>query len=233
MNQTKVYQIDCKVYIMKTISYSEAQQEITAFIDYALIQNEEYRRLHNKNCYKNYVFSGFKQIERNGCYEEGKLYTFSVRCIERKMADYFTSQLAITYTDSIKGLSCQKKLIQKCMIGKLYLLTPVVMKFKEGYWKKNHSFEEFKKRLFENGIKKYNQYSKNKMSEDFVFYNNIVLLNNKPIKTSYKNIHLLGDKIELQIADNENAQELAYFLLGSGLCELNSRGYGFANYRVM
>ena len=56
-------------------------------------------------------------------------------------------------------------------------------------------------------------------------------MNKKPIGVEYKEIRLLGDKLNLQIADNEMAQELAYFLLGTGIGEMNSRGYGYCNFR--
>ena len=93
------------------------------------------------------------------------------------------------------------------------------------------SLEEFERRLFDNAVKKYNQYTGKKIDEDFQLYTNITFLNRKPIANQYKGIQLLGDKVNLKIADNAQAQELAYFLLGTGLCELNSRGYGYCNYR--
>ena len=54
-----------------------------------------------------------------------------------------------------------------------------------------------------------------------------------PVKIPYKNIHLLGDKIDLEIANNEMAQKLAYFALGVGLGENNSRSCGFVNYKYL
>ena len=47
----------------------------------------------------------------------------------------------------------------------------------------------------------------------------------------YKCIRLLGDKLRLHIAENENAQKLANLAIGTGVAEMNSRGYGFCNYR--
>ena len=55
--------------------------------------------------------------------------------------------------------------------------------------------------------------------------------NIKPISTKYKNISLLGDKMTLYIAENEMAQEMAYFILGTGLLEMGSRGFGYCNYK--
>lgn len=233
MNEINVYHINCKTYLMKDITYQRMQTEITAFVDKTLLQSEEYKTLHNTNCFKNYVFSGFQEIEKDKCYKEGKLYTFAIRCIDENLAKYLQAKLAITYTESIKGLSCQCKFIKKIPIQKMYLVTPCVAKFDEGYWKGNHSFTEFQQRLFINAIRKYHQYTGTSLGEDFQLYTNIKLVNQKPIKIKYKNINLLGDKLELVIADNENAQELAYFLLGTGILELNSRGCGFANYQAM
>lgn len=36
--------------------------------------------------------------------------------------------------------------------------------------------------------------------------------------------------IELDIAENENAQKLAMLAIGAGLLEMNARGFGFVNY---
>ena len=51
------------------------------------------------------------------------------------------------------------------------------------------------------------------------------------METPFRRGNSLGDKICLKISNNEQAQELAYFIVGAGLCEMNSRGYGYCNYR--
>lgn len=53
------------------------------------------------------------------------------------------------------------------------------------------------------------------------------------MKFRYKGITLLGDKFDLKIADNKKAQELAYFLIGTGISEMNSRGAGYCNYKYI
>lgn len=47
----------------------------------------------------------------------------------------------------------------------------------------------------------------------------------------YKNISLLGDKISFKVSENDMAQEISNFALGVGVGEINSRGFGFVNYR--
>ena len=69
------------------------------------------------------------------------------------------------------------------------------------------------------------------MNEDFQLYTDFHFLNRSPIPNEYKEICLLGDKVSLKISDEEQAQKMAYFLLGTGICELNSRGFGYCNYR--
>ena len=88
------------------------------------------------------------------------------------------------------------------------------------------SLDEYEERLFSNLVKKYNSFTGEQIEEDFPLYTNITFLNRHPISCKYKRISLLGDKLSLQIADDEKSQKLAYFILGVGLCELNSRGGG-------
>ena len=81
-------------------------------------------------------------------------------------------------------------------------------------------------------MKKYKQFIGNEeIDEEFQLYTGITFLNRKPVPVEYKGIRLLGDKLNLKITDNKQAQELAYFLTGVGIGEINSRGMGFCNYR--
>ena len=85
--------------------------------------------------------------------------------------------------------------------------------------------------MYANTVKKYNAFTGEQIEEDFPLYTNITFLNRHPISCRYKNISLLGDKLSLQVADDMKSQEIAYFILGTGLCELNSRGAGFCNFK--
>ena len=71
------------------------------------------------------------------------------------------------------------------------------------------------------------------MDEDFKLFDKIELKNRKPISVKYKKIKLLGDKVNLYIADNDRAQALAYMAIGCGIMEMNSRGCGFVNYKYI
>ena len=119
----------------------------------------------------------------------------------------------------------------KKFIGEIYTLTPVIIKTDKGYWRDQISINEFERLLAENLIKKYNQYTGEKIDEDFQLYTGLTFMNRKPVKVEYKGIHLLGDKVNLKISDDVRAQELAYVLLGTGIGTMNARGYGYCNYR--
>lgn len=105
------------------------------------------------------------------------------------------------------------------------------MKDKNGYWKGNLSLQEYEKRIIENLIKKYNYFMNSKINENFQLYDSISFKNKRPIPSNYKNVTLLGDKISLNISQEALAQEIAYMSLGTGVLEMNARGYGFVNYR--
>lgn len=230
MTNVQVYQIDCKIYLMKDIGLIHILEEISKFIDLGLGRNKEMLKLHERRGYKSYVHSGFHELEKDKVYKEGKVYTFSIRTIDESLKNYFYMVLHDISTKSMKGLVTNVKHIQKVHIHKLYTLTPVVIKLDKGYWKGNVSFNTYEKRLKDNSIKKAKMVLGD-FDENFVIYNSIQMLNNKPISNNYKNISLLGDKLELTIADNEIAQQIAYILLGMGALENNTRGFGYVNYK--
>ncbi|WP_373899712.1 CRISPR-associated endoribonuclease Cas6 [Haloimpatiens sp. FM7315] len=227
----KVYEMNLKVYLLKDISAKDALEKISKLIDKTLTKEENFLGVHTTNRFKNYTFNSFFQLEKSKIYKEGTIYTVKVRTIDDKLQEYLRDNLVNEYTDSIKVLTLETKIIPKRPIEKIYSITPVIVKTDSGYWKGNLSLDEYEKRIKENIIKKYNQLFNTKIDENFEMFNMIRFDNKKPISCKYKNIHLLGDKITLKVADNEMAQKLAYLSLGTGLLEINARGYGFVNYR--
>ena len=201
------------------------------FVDSALCQNEKLISFHEENRYKFYSIGTLWPVERGMTYKKDQLYTLTVRTTEPKLARYFSDVLRNCHTQTIKGLTVENRIIPRKMIDEIYSLSPILIKTSEGYWRSHMSLDEYEKRLFVNTVKKYNSFTGQQIEEDFPLYTNITFLNKHPIVCGYKNINLLGDKLRLQIADDEKSQELAYFILGTGLGEVNSRGAGFCNFR--
>lgn len=227
----EVYEINLKIFLLQNISQDEALEKIGDLIDKSLGKSEEYLNFHNENQFKLYTFNSLFNAEREKVFKEGGIYLIRVRTVDEMLADYFVKNLANEYTDYIKGLTTEKRILKQRPIEKLYNITPTIIKTDKGYWKGHLSLEDYERRLKENLVKKYNQFFDTKIDEDFEFFRSIEFNNRKPISSSYKNINLLGDKLELYIAENKSAQDLAYFALGAGIGELGARGFGFMNYK--
>lgn len=227
----KVYELRLKVFLLKNIPSEDSSDKISEFIDEVLGSDKELLEFHKDNCYKNYCFNEFYPLEKDKIYKEGRIYTIIIRTIDERLESYFKGNLANHYNNFLKGLIIESRILPKKHIDKLYSITPVLLKQDEGYWKNKLTLNQFEDRLVSNLIKKYNYINNTKIEENFQLYNYIEFKNNKPCSIKYKEIKLLGDKLNLQISDNEMAQELAYMALGTGVLENNSRGLGFMNYR--
>lgn len=227
----KVFEISLKVYLLKSIRSEEAQEKISEFIDVALGKNHEFLKLHNDNGFKNYCFNSLYPLEVDEIYKSDKIYTVKIRTISYELAQYFNETLIKTYTNFIKGLVSEVRILPKRHIKNIYCITPLIIKTDDGYWKNSLNFNEFERRIKENLIKKYNIFNNTKVDENFELYTVIQIKNKKPIASSYKGRRILGDKINIEVDDNCIAQEIAYMSLGTGLGEMNARGMGFVNYR--
>lgn len=227
----KVWELSLKIYLKKDIAMEESQIEISKIIDNCLTRDEELLNFHVKNQFKNYTFSSFYPIEKKKIYLAGKIYTVTIRTVDEKLLKHFQKFLDNESSKALKALTMIVKILPEKYIERIYSITPVVAKFENGYWRTNESVEIFEKRLKENLIKKYNDFTKQKINEEFDLFTFMKFDNHKPIATKYKEIKILGDKVTLNIAENKLAQELAYFALGVGLLEMSSRGLGFVNYK--
>ena len=217
--------------MLREIPLRQIQSKVTSFLDKGFAGDTELLQMHESNAFKNYCFDFPYQIDSDKIYHKGKIYTLTVRTIDPKLAGYFSEVCVNCYTEDMKGLSAEMRILPHKHIQTLYTLTPVILKDEKGYWQKHMSLQDFEDRLKVNLIKKWNQAQGDKLAEDFQLYSMLEFLNEAPIPMEYKNIKLLGDKIRLQIADNETAQKVAYMALGTGLLEMNARGAGFVNYR--
>ena len=155
----------------------------------------------------------------------------TIRTVDKRMADFFTHICPNTYTREIKGLTAEMRVLPRKTIEFIYTLTPVIIKAEQGYWKSCMEQDDYEERIKVNLYKKWRQLCGKNSMDNHKFYTSFEFLNRNPVPMKYKNIKLLGDKLRLSIAEDELSQELAYFSLGVGLGEMNSRGAGFVNYR--
>nr|WP_246517097.1 CRISPR-associated endoribonuclease Cas6 [Clostridium aciditolerans] len=219
------------VFLLEEINSTDVSSKISGFIDSGMAKVPELLEFHNENVYKNYCYNSFYPLEEDKKYKQGKTYTIQLRTINKNLADFFYTELVNHFNDSIKGLTAKVRIIPQRHIEKIYSITPVMLKNEEGYWKGKLSLMDFERRLKENLIKKYNLAMKTKIDEDFQLYTNIEFMNQKPVAMNYKGRKLLGDKISINISDDEAAQDLAYMALGTGILEMNARGAGYVNFK--
>lgn len=228
-----ILQLNVKCYLNNNIKEEDVLNQIRFCIDLTLGKNKEFLEFHNKNCFKNYSFNSFYPIEFNKVYKEDNIYTFQIRTADKNLAMYLSEELPKVFTDCIKILKVDIKIINKKHLSKIYSLTPAVMKNDFGYWKGNMSLEDYEKRIKVNLIKKYNEFTGEKINENFQLFNSIEMKNNKPISVKYKGINLLGDKVSLNVADDEVSQCIAWFAVAVGILENNSAGFGYMNFRYL
>lgn len=229
-----VYQIRLKTYLLTDIPLDIVQKKITAFIDSAIGKDEKLLGLHEVNMFKCYCSNLFFPQEADKIYKKDKIYTVTIRTISWQLAQFFTSDGFINHCSrEMKGLTVQPMIIQPRFIEMIYSLTPVVLKDDEGYWRSFMNIDEYAYRIKTNLIKKYNQFFDQQLDEDFQLFNAIEFINRKPISCKYKNINLLGDKIRLHVAQDETAQLICHMALGTGIGEMNARGFGFVNCKYI
>lgn len=228
----QVFEFNLKLYLLKDIEYKSVYAKISYFIDSALSKNSELLNLHNSNIFKYYVFNAFYPIEEGQVYRKDNIYTVQIRTVDIKLAEYFNSELKNHFTDDMKGLTIEIKLVPKKNINYIYSITPVLIKNSDfGYWKDNMSIIDFERRIKENIIKKYNGIMNLKIEENFELFTSLEITNQKPIAFTYKDKKILGDKMKISISNNVEAQKLAYMALGTGIGEMNARGAGYINYK--
>lgn len=230
----RVYEISAKVFSLKDFKTEEACSISAGFVDACLAKDHDYLNFHQTNCYKLYTQDMPYPLEPDGIYKREKVYTIRIRTVNKELLDYLAQNLSDTSSEYLKGLTVNVRIIPRKYIQKIYSITPVVMKLQNGgYWKTNITFDEYESLLKNNLVKKYNQFFNVKIDEDFQFYTNIQKTNRTPISIKYKNICLLGDKFDIEIADNETAQSMAYLSLAAGLGGNNSRSCGFVNCKYI
>lgn len=225
-----VLEMDIKVYLSENINSNESNEYICELIDSVLAKEEKYLKMHNDIGFKKYCFNNFYPMEKDYIYKEGNIYTFKLRSVDKDLVKYIEDNMKNSYTKSIKVLSITSRVIPKKHIDKVFSITPTVIKFESGYWRSSNSIEDIENRIVKNLKKKYKQYCGVELSDNIEVFNFIKLKNKRPIPTKYKNVCLLGDKFEFKVSNNPIAQELLYLALGTGLGEMNARGFGFANY---
>lgn len=229
-NKIQLWLLELKLYLLEDIDKKDCLSKITYFIDSTLKKDEVYLKYHNGRFPKGYVFNSFYPIEKDK-YKVGNIYTVQIRTINEELKNFFMRNLKDNITNELKGLVISERKLEYKYIDKLVSVTPIIVKTENAYWRGNLTTEDFLNRIKNNLIKKYKRFYDENLDENEELFEKIEFRNSVPIKCSYKNINLLGDKVVLTIAKNPTAQKLAFLSLGAGLSEMASRGYSYVTPR--
>lgn len=228
----RVYEISIKFYLVKDIAVSLIYGELTKYIDSYLAEDKYFYELHQGRRIKGYSFDLPVKIEKGmKVYKGDQIYQFRIRTVDKELLSYFMDGIADFRTDAVKGLARTVKQIPHKLISNVYSLTPVLLSSGKGYWRDCMSFEEFEQELTASLVQQYEKYTNEKLEGQFSVYDQIELKSKCAIGVPYKGITLLGDKLAMQVSDNENAQKVIYFALANGLGLKGPRGFGFLGYR--
>ncbi|QEK21849.1 hypothetical protein KGNDJEFE_02350 [Peptacetobacter hiranonis] len=229
----QIFEVLLKVYTLQEINRSDEKEKSGYFIDQTLLSDGYFKKFHESVGFKYYSFNTLYPF-KNEKYEKGNVYELKIRTVDYNLANFLLENLPNTTTKELKGLEARARILEERPIEKLYSLSPIIVKTaQKKYWKECMNVEEYMERIKINLIKKYNSFFNTKIDENFELFTSIVIKNKCPIGFKYKGIKLPGDKIELTIAVNEQAQKLANFAQAVALGDLGPRGAGFVNAKYI
>ena len=232
----KYFELTCKAYLKKDISFKDSFEAINKYINFSMAQNQELKELHNKkNSYKFYVHNNFYPIEKDKLYKKGNLYEFKIRSIDESFINVLEILLKQnTNNSNLLVVESYKKSIKQFFISELYSIMPVISTNEIGkYWtmKQDGDILKLQKLLQDNLEKKYNAFYGTKLNPTQNFIQLLEIKNQKPqnIWTSKngKSFRFFGNKFKIIPNEDEISQKLAFLALGCGLGEKNSFGGGF------
>lgn len=223
------YNLKVLVLLKEDIKYEETYQKISDFIAYAMLQNEETKKLHEENRYKLYNFCSLYPFEKDGIYKKERIYTFDIKFIDLNFAMKIKQFLTNIQNKYFKVIMSDIKANSYKKINKLITLTPCIITTKKGDYKIDNDMDLVRERIIAGVEKKYQLIYKEKIKADFI--QDIIKTNRTPIKIPYKNIYFLGNKFEIIVKEDELSQKLAHILLSTGILEKNSQGFGFCKAR--
>ena len=114
-----VFQIRIKLFLLKNIPINQIQTKVTMLIDKGFLLDEELKQIHEENRYKCYSYDFPYPIEQDKLYKQGKIYTVTIRTIDYNMAKYFYEVCVNQYTDDMKALTAEIRVLPPKIIETL------------------------------------------------------------------------------------------------------------------
>lgn len=226
------YELVLTAKLAKDISYYSSQAVIAKNINQTMVLDEELRRLHEGKGYKNYVFCNFYPTEKSKIYQKGNIYLFNLRSPNRQLIFKMKYLLPKACTD-FQVLATEIRTYSPKFITEISNITPAICTLEGGrHWTKENGIDLIMDRMHANAVKKAKGYLGSlfeQPKESFIQY--IEQLNEKPIRLSYKQTSLIGNRFTIGVKTDEESQLLARIILGTGVLEKNSIGLGYCVFK--
>jgi len=195
-------------------------------ISKAMSFDEKLKVKHKMNTFKLFVFDNPKPLEPEKIYFSGRVYVIRIRS--------FDLAFLLGIRSTFKKVDCGVKVVASHIvpisykpITTLITLSPVICTLNGKYWVNDNGLLVLRDKIFSNACRKAKVIYKDFEEPEDNFIEGIIQLNKIPISTKYKGATLLGAKVEVTVKGDERSQLLAYTVMGAGMLEKNSIGYGF------
>lgn len=224
----KFFQLTVTTILKKNVHFSMSSELIGNNINKAMLKDEELMKYHEQKVYK-YVFDNFYPVEKEGIYQEKRIYVFNIRSFNERFILKVRQCLTEFESQDIKVIAIGLKTIYKKQINYIQTVTPAIITVESKPWLLTDDISLLVKRLQANLEKKYKFFFNEEIGEiEDYFIEKLKILNKKPMFYNYKTIKLLSHKFYIKVNDDEKSQKLAFIALGAGLSEKNSSlGAGF------
>ncbi|MDM8564723.1 CRISPR-associated endoribonuclease Cas6 [Candidatus Halobeggiatoa sp. HSG11] len=230
------FELSCKCFIKQDIFFKNSFEIIAKYINFSMCQDERYLAVHNSLDFKPYCFNSFYPPEQGRVYEKDKIYTLTIRAVDRDFIYNLVESLRKNINNAnFLVLETKVKTVKKFFVTELYTVTPTIVTIdnKPTYWTREKSGDivQLVTQLHDNVAKKYQQVYNRPISATNTFIQLIELMNQKPenifIIKNKKQIRLFGNKFKIVPHEDETSQALAFVALSCGLGEKQSYGGGF------
>lgn len=220
------YEIISTIQFKDDVPVNQVQASLAALIANGMTFSESLKELHQQNTFKPYVFSMPYPREDDRIYHKGRMYCFNLRSSKLEFALAMKNYLPKARGDA-RVISVELRTYTQSYVSELISLTPIIATVNNQCWMPENGLALLASRLHNNAVKKCKALNVSFAEPDDYFFEMIELINQKPIGVSYKGTTLLGHKVQLKIKPQQMAQQIAITVLGQGLAEKNSLGFGY------
>lgn len=228
---SKCYQLQVTAMLNEDTHLKNCSEHISMFLNKVMLGDETLKNLHLGKGYKYYCFSGLYPLEEDKTYKQGRVYVFTLRSADKNFILRMKPLLKKTQ-GFFTVLATEYQEVKERFINQIYTVTPLVVTVdrdldRSRHWQLGDDLNILKYNLHNNLKTKYEIFHGEKLIDMENFISGIQFLNEHSVVISYKGGYLMGNKIRLQVKDDEVSQKIASMAHSCGLGEKNGLGMGF------